>query len=108
MSESSGIRIKVKTEELQLVANEVEEQIKRLKQKLETVDDVVKRSSAYWEGEGQSAYIQTYHKKSESVENTLKAFSDHIANLRIMAGVYEAAEESAVETVNALSSDVIV
>jgi WXG100 family type VII secretion target len=108
MNETAGMRIRVKTEELAAIADEVENQISSMRRQLDVVGNIVNKSTGYWEGEGQNAYMERYRSKSDEVENALKRFSDDVVNLRTIAGIYVTTEEAATEAANSLSSDVIV
>lgn len=108
MGETSGMVLKVKTEELVSVSNEVESQISAMRQRFDQVAEIVNRSSSYWEGEGQIAYVQEHRSRCDAIETALRRFSENITDLRMIAGVYTAVEAQAVELANVLSGDVIV
>ncbi len=108
MSDASGMRLKVKTEELVMAASEVQTQINSMRRQFDRAGNIVKKSSGYWEGDGQAAYLRAYEEKYDSVENALRYFESHVRNLQTMAGVYEAAETAASEEVEKLQEDVIV
>lgn len=107
MSES-GMRLKVKPEELLTVSAEVEEQVRTLRQQFARADGIVKRSSHYWEGQGQMAYVRSYQTKYDRIENALRLFSGNVNSLRTIAGVYSQTEAQVTEMANSLSEDVIV
>lgn len=108
MSGMSGMRLKVNTEQLKSISSEVEGYIKDMRRSYNEVENIVNRSNSYWEGEGQTSYLQAYRRKYESVEEALSRFSDNVTNLRTIAGVYETTEADAVDTTDELLSDVIV
>ena len=108
MAGMSGMRIKVKPEQLIAISGEVEAQVKQMRQRMNAVNEIVNRSHSYWEGEGQTAYLQAYRSKVVDIEQALRNFSGHVTNLRTIAGVYETTEAEATEAVNTLSADVIV
>lgn len=108
MSDASGMRLKVKTEELVTAASEVQTRIDAMRRLFDTAGDIVRKSSSYWEGSGQTAYLRAYQTKYDSVENALRFFESHVRNLQTMAGVYEAAEAAASAAVETLQEDVIV
>lgn len=108
MSGTSGMRLKVKTEELLTIAGEVEDQINSMRQKFTQIDGIIGRSSSYWEGDGQIAYVQAYQKRRDDIDQALRDFSSDVTNLRTIAGVYEETEVAATEAANELSEDVIV
>ena len=108
MSQTSGMRLKVTPEELDNIAAEAEAYIQTLKTQFSQADKIVKGSTSYWEADGQSAYVLTYHSKSANTDQSLKKFYDHITNLRTIAGVYKTTEAQAVEAIQSLDSDVII
>lgn len=108
MSQTGEIRIKVTPEELVSISNEVESQIKSMKKQFEKIDEIVSASSNYWTGDGQIAYIQSFHAENDTIQDGLKKFLDNVTMLRTIAGVYTATEAKAIETANTLSCDVIV
>ena len=105
MSQTSGIKLKVKPEELEIIASEAENHIQNLRNELAKAEHVVTRSTSYWEAEGNTAYLQSYR---SNMGHYLQKFSDHITDLRTIAGIYKEAESKAVEISQSLESDVIV
>lgn len=108
MSGTAGIKVKVKTEELVEISGEVEDQITAMRRQLDQIGTIIRKSGAYWEGEGQNAYQQAYRAKQDEIETALRRFAENVTDLRTIAGVYASAEASAVELTECLSSDVIV
>lgn len=108
MSETAGIRVRVTPEELTTISGEVEEQVGVMRRLFEEAGEIVNRSSGYWEGEGQSAYVKAFQSGQGQTEEALKRFMDNVTNLRTIAGTYKAAEEAALEASASLSEDVIV
>ncbi len=108
MSDISGMRIRVTTQELIVTSGEVETQVSNMRRIFDEVNNIVNRSASYWEAQGQTAYIKAYRSKCDAVETALKNFSSNVTNLRTIAGIYEKVESAAAEEANALSSDVIV
>ncbi|MCD8103793.1 MAG: WXG100 family type VII secretion target [Lachnospiraceae bacterium] len=108
MAASSGMYLRVNSETLLTASSEVESQVDSMRKQFDQVNEIVNRSSGYWEGEGQEAYLKAYRSKYEGIEEALNRFSSHVVNLQTMAGVYKAAEAEAVEETESLLSDVIV
>lgn len=108
MSEIYGMRLRVKTEELLIVADEVANQIRTLRQQTSEIDHIIERSSIYWEGNGQTSYSQAYRSKRDMMEEALHQFSENVTDLRTIAGVYTSTEQAAAETADSLACDVIV
>jgi uncharacterized protein YukE len=108
VSDASGIYLKVKTERLMEVSNEVSQQIRDMQTRLDQIGEIVGRSNSYWEADGQTAYISSYQSEKESIEEALQRFRDNVTNLQTIAGVYAETERAAVELTETLSSDVII
>lgn len=104
---AAEMRIKVKTEELVSIAGEAETQMKKVQEKFQAADELVKRSSVYWEAEGQTAYVQAYTRKSGDIERAMKNLVEYADKLRKIAGVYAVTEAAATEMAGTLSEDVI-
>lgn len=108
MSQTSGIKIKVKPEELENIASEAENSINILRNQFAQAEQIITRSSSYWEAEGHTAYLQSYRSKNANMEYYLQKFSDHITDLKTIAGIYKDTEAKAVEISQSLESDVII
>lgn len=108
MSQTNEIRIKVTPDELVSISNEVESQIESMKRQFEKIDEIISTSNSYWTGDGQIAYVQSFHAENDAIQDVLKKFSNNVTMLRTIAGVYTATEAKAIETANTLSCDVIV
>lgn len=102
------MRIRVKPEEVAAISQETLNTIDNLKSKFDRISEIVNRSGSYWEAEGQTAYIRSYHADCDMVESTLTKFQTHVQNLQIVAGVYKAAEREAVQAAESLECDVII
>ena len=98
----------VTTEALQVGAIFVEEDLAKINQIFEQIDEYNNKILPRWEGEGVEAYKKTYQNVREHVEEINARLLEHIRDLREMAGIYEAAEEKNVEEADALPSDAII
>ena len=104
---AAEMKIKVKTEELVSIAGEAESQMKKVQEKFQAADNLVRCSGVYWEADGQTASEQAYTRTSGDIENALKNLMEYAEKLRKIAGVYAAAEAAATETAATLADDVI-
>ncbi len=100
--------LKVKTEQLMTAASEVDRQVNKLRKHFQQIDTIVKRSSSYWEGNGQQAYYRVYQHKYSNIESALQHISQNADSLRTIAGVYTATEAEITEEIGILSDDVII
>ncbi|MDE6957732.1 MAG: WXG100 family type VII secretion target [Lachnospiraceae bacterium] len=104
---ATTITLKVAPETLKSKANEITEQIKRLSSNWEKMEQTIKNSKNYWEGEASDLH-QKYCKEVEPGVNTiLKRLREHPTDLLNMANLYDEAEQKADEIANALPTDII-
>ena len=106
--DTAQIRIRVTPEEVEVISQEALNSIDTLQKQFDNISEIVKRSSSYWEAEGQLAYTNSYRSGCDSVENSINKFRTHIQELQTIAGVYKAVEKEATELANSLDSDVII
>lgn len=91
------ITVKVTTETLVSVSDDVEQKIAKVQNAFEQLESVVQGSVSYWEGMGQSSFYQAYQIRRDDYTKILLSFQENIADLKKMAGVYQKAESDAVE-----------
>ena len=108
MSDGSDFIIKTDTQQLVSIANEVDTKINRLEDALKEIDQQVKNSKRYWEGDGNSAHVQTYQTKMDTISQALKRFRENADHLRTIAGTYNQAEDRAKQSASSLRVDQIV
>lgn len=104
----SRMRIKVSTEALRRASVETNQEIDRVQNLFNNLEEVIKSSSLYWEGEGQQAYSHSFIEKKQYIDTALKRFRENVTDLREMAGIYHEAEQQAKEHAQMLSSDIII
>jgi WXG100 family type VII secretion target len=73
----------------------------------EMVQKVTALSSA-WEGEAATAYINKFNSLEDDIQKIIRMVSEHVQDLNNMAAAYKQAENTNLEEINGLSSDVIV
>ena len=108
MANGSNFINKVTPQRLVEVSGEVDAKIRTLENALRDIDQQVRGSKKYWEGDANSAHMQTYQKKVDVINQALKRFREHTDDLRRMAGVYTQAENKATQNARALKVDQIV
>ena len=108
MANGSDFIIKVTPQRLVKISGEVDAKIKTLENALRDIDQQIRNSKKYWEGDANSTHIQTYQKKVDVINPALKRFRENTNDLRSIAGVYTQAEERAKQNVGALKVDQIV
>lgn len=86
------MQIKVTPENLKTISADVEQKIKSVENAFEQLEEIVQRTSVYWEGEGQRRFLQSYEIRGDDYKRIFLSFREHMINLQRIAGVYEEAE----------------
>ena len=102
------MHIKVTTETLVSISADVTSKIDKVQSAFLELEEIVKGSVSYWEGNGQAGFRDAYDIRKDNYNEILQSFREHIVKLQQMAGVYEAAEQAAEELVFDLAGDVII
>ena len=108
MADNSGFYLKVQPDRLVSASSDVEAKIRQLEQVFQAMDRTVSSASSYWEGEGVTAHIAAYRRKTEAVQTAFRRFRENVTDLQMMAGIYEEAEAAITDTAGLLPTDVIV
>lgn len=107
MADSLNMTIRVKTDELDATANDVEDKIKLLEQAFSDMEQVIRASYTYWEGDGNISYIESYKRKEETAATIFRRFRENVTDLRTIAGIYEENESNETEKNERLSANLI-
>lgn len=99
--------LKVDTQQLKTIANEVRKQIRTMRQDFESLQTIVSRSSYYWQGQVADEYRKAVAEQEEPTNEALQRLSKIPDDLERMAGIYEETENKAQETANTLPTDFI-
>ncbi len=86
------MRIKVTPENLKTISGDVEQKIKNVENSFDQLEEIIQKTSVYWEGEGQRSFLQAYKIRSDDYKRIFLSFREHMINLQRIAGVYEEAE----------------
>lgn len=104
----SNFKIRVDTEALKGKAGTVSGLVSRMESQLDELNRMIERTSVYWIGEGGNAKREDYAKKRVIVETMVRRLREYPEDLLQMAGIYEDAENEAVQLPQSLPTDVIV
>ena len=107
MADSLNMTIRVKPDELVTTANDVEDKIKLLEQTFSDVEQIIRTSYTYWEGDGNTSYIGSYKRKEETVATIFRRFRENVTDLRTIVGIYEENERNETENNERLSANLI-
>ncbi len=101
-------RIVVKTEELEMASDVVLKVLGRTMHLFESLEEKVLEAREYWEGSGVEAHISSYQQKQDYIDEISKRLTEHVNELRTMAGIYSSAEEINISEADSLPSDAII
>lgn len=100
-------KITVSTQSLLEAAEEVDQQVERLQKAFDSIGQRVEKTAYYWEGSGRESFYSSYRNKTDKIRQSLLRFREQTHDLRVMAGVYEEAENLLKEENGKLACDVI-
>jgi len=104
----SEIRIKVTPEALQAKAGEVSVEISNIENQWKKIQQIIKASKGYWEGDASNEHQQMIQKKQkENIDKTIKSLKAKPQTLLEMAGIYKGAETTAKASAGSLPTDII-
>lgn len=103
----AGITVKVTPDMLKRKAGDINREITRIEKALQNIGEQIRGSKKDWEGDAGNAHQQRYNALKDEIANVIRELKAHPRNLLQMAGLYSAAESSAVSTADTLSADVI-
>ncbi len=104
----AGIQLKVSPDALKTKAQQISGQVKKIESHWQGIYNLVNNSKSYWEGEASDFHRRYLKENDEDAKKLLKRLGEHPEDLEKMAGVYEKAEEQALQAASALPDDVIV
>lgn len=99
--------LRVTPEELKAVSAQVTPLITRMANDFSKLSDLMNRTAGYWIGDAGETYRKTYKDREAEIQEMIKRLQEHPADLLVMAGVYEQAENANVAASEPLPSDAI-
>lgn len=100
-------QILVTPEELIGTATEFQTQGKNIQDLTSQMMNTVTGLSASWEGEASNAYIQKFKGLEDDIQKMISMINEHVNDLQEMADIYSTAEQSNIDDISGLTSDVI-
>lgn len=100
-------QILVTPEELMGTATEFQTQGKNIQDLTSQMMNTVTGLSASWEGEASNAYIQKFKGLEDDIQKMISMINEHVNDLQEMADIYSTAEQSNIDDISGLTSDVI-
>ncbi|MBQ3101176.1 MAG: WXG100 family type VII secretion target [Clostridia bacterium] len=98
---------KVSTDELKRQSDLVNAGVLSIEKRFGDIERLIRTSNTYWNGEAADQFRSAASGFKDDFREILGRLSEHVGDLRRMAGIYEAAESKANEIIEDLPSDVI-
>lgn len=76
-------------------AGEVERLVTLMKNGFDDLERYVRNTNSYWVGEAGNVHREKYINMKPNIEQAIKRLNEHVNDLRVMAGIYEEAENAA-------------
>lgn len=102
----SDFTMKVSPETMIRQADEIKGSVDRIRQQFSSVEECVRRSSGYWEGEASNLHTTRFAKIRKSCDDITRRLSEHPDDLLKMAGLYSDSETKSAEESNSLQSNI--
>lgn len=102
-----AIQLYVKTPALKSKAGEVSKEIAEVEKQWKKLQQTVKASKGYWEGNASNEHQKYLKEVTDDVNKIIKRMKEHPKELLQMAGIYDEAEASADRMAGTLPKDVI-
>ena len=99
--------MKVSPETMINQADEIKGSVDRIRQQFAMIEECVRRSSGYWEGEASNLHTTSFAKIKESCDVITRCLSEHPDDLLKMAGLYIDSETKSIEESNSLQNNII-
>lgn len=107
MGFTGTVHIRVTPEQLKTKSDEVTVAISNMERALGRLSDIMQKTSSYWQGEAGDLHRRLYSEDKEVVDEMMKRLKEHPRDLLAIAGIYQEAEQKAVELSNMLPEDII-
>lgn len=99
--------LKVSPEELSRKAESTASHVSSVRNHFAAMQEAVRRSAGYWVGEAGDVHRRTYEEELPVLEEILKRFQEHSADLLLMSQNYLQTEQEVGAMIQELPSDVI-
>lgn len=103
-----AITLKVTPEILTKTATDIDAELDKIKQQFDAIDEAVRQTRSYWEGNASDTHKQQYEAMQGDIENSVKRLKSQPKKLLQMAGLYSQTESELEAAAQTLSADVIV
>ena len=103
----AGFVLRVTPETLEKKAGDISTEIDTIKTAFDKIDEEVRGSKQYWEGDASDAHIKYYNSIKDDLHKTITKLKDNPKKLLTMAGIYKEGENENAAAAQILSADVI-
>ena len=104
---SSGIQIKVKTEELVGKAGIVKDKVILMQRQIDDAEQLLNRTASYWLGDAGDKKRKEFKDKKKAADQVIRRLSEYPEDLLEMAGIYDQSEKTNVANHTTLPTDVL-
>ena len=102
------VMLKVTPEVLVSKADEVIKDVSSIKQAMDTIQQKVEGTKAYWIGEAGDLHRKLYNDQKESIDDMMRRLAEHPRDLKTIASNYMTTEKEVENIANALTDNVII
>lgn len=102
------VRIRVSSERIRESGKQIREKTNRVGNRLGEMQDTVRMTAGFWEGEAGDLCREAFEQFRENIEELTARLMENVEDLEKIAGVYEQSEHAAQEGAEALPENVIV
>ena len=101
------VEFKVKTEELNSAAGDVENAVASMRTRVDAIAEKVRNTSGYWEGDAADDRRSKFAAKNDEIVQALERLRVYTQILQLISSNYAEAESENVESSQSLPTDVI-
>lgn len=98
--------IKVSPDEMIRQADNIKDSVEKIRKQFANIEELVNRSSAFWEGEASDLHIKKYRDLKQDCDEISRRLGEHPDDLLKMAGIYSESETRSTEDSNSLQSNI--
>jgi len=100
--------LRVTPEVLYQKSGEAGRQLSAMRESFRSMQDMVRASAYYWQGEAGELHRASYEQRAKEAEDIFKRLQEHVDELQVMASGYEKMEKKVQAKIEPLSENVIV
>ncbi|MBO5373337.1 MAG: WXG100 family type VII secretion target [Lachnospiraceae bacterium] len=101
------IHLKVAPDKLHSKADEISRQINQIQADWNNLSEIIKKTKSYWKGDASDLHQKYRDECEKEMLEILKRLKEHPTDLLKMAGIYEEAEDKAIQLAQSLPDEVI-